>query len=70
MASGRLHGPALHLLRAYTSHPLISSTTAQTGLTFGQLAIPASTPYAVSACPSLAQGTPERASRQVDGFIT
>src|SRR5216684_3973077 len=68
MAGGRFHDPTLYLLRTYvrTSH---SSPITQTTGQLGQLAIPASPPYAIGTRPSLAQGTPKRPSHQVHCFF-
>jgi hypothetical protein len=69
MASGGLHGSALHLLRAYAPRISLTANRSDQGQ-LGQLAIPTSPPYAICARPSLAQGTPKRPLRKVNSFFT
>ena len=76
MASGGLHGPALHLLRASRSLPSHRTTVANQPTNpphsrFGwpQLAIPAPPPCAIGARPPRAQGAPRRPARQADGVV-
>jgi hypothetical protein len=73
MASGGLHGPALHLLRASRSLPSHRTAAANqpAALFFwlAPLAIPAPPPCAIGARPPRAQGAPRRPARQADGVV-